>query len=164
MKDSFNDQVAADDARDTHRKNTSKFGAPNLDAAFAEATRDLAAKTVAQTREAYDHSKKALDAGVDAMEKSFDAVGQGAAALNRKIVDIAQRNVNSGFDLAKSLTGAKDLAQVLELQGTYWRKQFGLLAAQAEEVRELSTRVAADMAEPITAHVTTSMDEMRPRN
>ena len=163
MKDSFNTQVAAVDARHTYRKNTSKFDAPNLDTAFAEATRDLAEKTVAQTRQAYDHSKKALDAGVDAMERSFDGVGQGAAALNRKIVDIAQRNVNSGFDLAKSLAGAKDLAQVLELQGAYWCKQFGVLAAQAEEVRELSTKVAADVAEPIKTNVTMSMDELRPR-
>ena len=163
MKDSFNPQVAAEDARDTYRKKTSKFEGPNLDPAFAEATRDLAEKTVAQTRHAYDHSKKALDAGVDAMERSFDGVGQGAAALNRKIVDIAQRNVNSGFDLAKSLAGAKDLAQVLELQGAYWRKQFGVLAAQAEEVREFSSRVAADVAEPIKTNVM-SLDELRPRN
>jgi hypothetical protein len=33
---------------------------------------------------------------------------QGAVALNRKIIDIAQRNINSSFDLAKSLAGAKN--------------------------------------------------------
>ena len=36
---------------------------------------------------------------------------QGAVALNRKIIDIAQRNINSSFDLAKSLAGAKNLAE-----------------------------------------------------
>jgi len=57
------------------------------------------------------------------MEKSYDAVGQGAAALNRKIIDIAQRNLNSGFDLAKSLAGAKNLAEMVELQAAYRRRR-----------------------------------------
>jgi hypothetical protein len=39
-----------------------------------------------------------------------------AVALNRKILDIAQRNMSSGFDLAKSLAGAKNLADFVELQ------------------------------------------------
>ncbi len=115
---------------------------------------------MAKTREVYDRSKDALEAAVDTMEKSFDAAGQGAVALNRKIIDIAQRNVNSGFDLANSLAGAKNLAEMMELQGAYWRKQFGA-AAQAEEVRALSTKVTADTAEPVKAHVTSSMEELR---
>jgi phasin len=161
MNESINPQVAAEKARDTYRKTTAQFEALTVDTAFPEVARDFAEKTVAQTREAYDRSKEALEAGLDAMERSFDAAGQGAAALNRKIIDIAQRNLNSGFDLAKSLAGAKDLAQVLELQGAYWCKQFGTLAAQAEEVRALSTKVATDSVEPIKAHVTTSVDELR---
>ena len=161
MNDTSNPQVAADKARERYPKGNGQFEALTLDTAFPEAARAVTEKTVAQTREAYDHSKAALEAGLDAMEKSFDAAGQGAAALNRKIIDIAQRNLNSGFDVARSLAGAKDLAQILELQGAYWRKQFGTLAAQAEEVRALSTKVAVDTAEPIRAHVTTSMDELR---
>jgi phasin len=164
MNESINPQVAAEKARARYPKGNGQFEALTLDTAFPEAARDFAEKTVAQTREAYDRSQEALEAGLDAMEKSFDAVGQGAVALNRKIIDIAQRNLNSGFDLAKSLAGAKDLAQVLELQGAYWRKQFGTLAAQAEEVRALATKVATDSVEPIKAHVTTSMGERRKAN
>ena len=80
-------------------------------------------------------------------------------ALNRKVIDIAQRNINSGFDLAKSLAGAKSLAEALELQAAYWRKQFGALTAQAEEVRALSTKVTADAAEPIKSQMARSVEE-----
>ena len=73
-------------------------------------------------------------------------MGQGATALNRKVMEIAQCNIDSGFDLAKSLAGAKNLAEVIELQATYWRKQFDTLGAQAEEVRSLSNQVTADAA------------------
>ena len=73
-------------------------------------------------------------------------------AFNRKIIDIAQRNVNSGFDLAKSLAGAKNLSDIVEVQAAYWQKLFGALTSQAEEVRALSTKVAAAAAEPIKAY------------
>jgi len=151
----------ADKARERYPKGNGQFEALTLDTAFPEAARNFAEKTVAQTREVYDRSNDALEAAMDTMEKSFDAAGQGAVALNRKIMDIAQRNLNSGFDLAKNLAGAKNLAETVELQGAYWRKQFGALAAQAEEVRALSTKVTANTAEPIKAHVTSSMEELR---
>ena len=80
-----------------------------------------------QTREAYDRSKDALEASIATFGRSCDAAGWGAAAFNRKIIDIAQRNLNSGFDLANSLAGAKNLAEIVELQAAHWRKQFGAL-------------------------------------
>lgn len=161
MNPSYNPEVAADKARETYGKSNGQFRALTVDTAFPEAARAFAEKTVTQTREVYDHSQNALEAALDTMEKSYDAVGQGAAALNRKIIDISQRNLNSGFDLAKSLAGAKNLAEIVELQAAYWRKQLSALAAQAEEVRALSTQVTADTAEPIKAHVTSSMEELR---
>jgi phasin len=161
MTTSYNPQAAADQARNTYRDVTAQLGLLGLDTAIPEAVRSAAEKTVAQTREAYDRSRNALDASIATFEKSFDAAGQGAAAFNRKIIDIAQRNLNSVFDLAKSLASAKNLAEVVELQAAYWQKQFSSLTAQAEEVRALSTKVTADAAEPIKAHVTNGMDELR---
>ena len=93
------------------------------------------------------------------MARSFNALGQGAATLNRKVIEIAQENVSSGFDLAKSLATARTLAEMVELRATYWRKQFSVLAAQAEEVRALSVKVAADIATPSNAHGARSPDE-----
>ena len=68
---------------------------------------------------------------------------------------------NSGFDLAKSLAGAKNLAEIVQLQAAYWQKQFSALTAQAEEVRALSTKVTAAASEPVKAHVASSMDDAR---
>jgi phasin len=120
--------------------------------------RALAEKTVEQTRDAYDRSKDAFDASLTTFERSFDAAGQGAAAFNRKIVDIAQRNVDASFDLAKSLAAAKNLADMVELQAAFWREQFGVLTEQAQEVRALSTKVTADAAEPIKSQMARGAD------
>jgi phasin len=144
-----NSQAADGRGSAAYRNITDKLGHLGLDTAIPEGVRALADKAVAQTRAAYDRSKDAFDASLTTFERSFDAAGQGAAAFNRKIVDIARRNVAANFDLATSLAGAKNLTDIVELQSAFWRKQFGVLTSQAEEVRALSATVTADAAEPI---------------
>jgi len=157
-------QTAAEQARKSYRDVTTQLGQLGLDASVPEAVRAIAEKSVAQTREFYDRSNDALDASVATFEKTFDAAGQGAAAFNRKIIDIAQRNVNSGFDLAKSLAGAKNLSEMVELQAAYWQKLLGALTSQAEEVRALSTKLVAAAGEPLKEQVKRGVDELRKAN
>ena len=156
MNDTRNPKAAAAAARANYREVTERLGTLGLNAAIPESVRALAEKTVDQTREAYDRSTDAFEASVTTFEQSFDAAGQGAAAFNRKIIDIARRNLDASFDLAKSLAGAKSLTDMVELQTAFWRKQFGTLTAQAEEVRELSTKVTADATEALKAHMARS--------
>src|SRR5680860_13720 len=151
-------RAATDQARADYRHVTDQLGNLGLDTAVPEGVRVLAEKTVAQTRGAYDRSLDVLDASVTTFERSFDAAGQGATAFNRKIVDITRRNVDASFDLATSLAGAKNLADIVELRAAVWRKQFGVLTAQAEEVRALSTKMTADVAEPIKSQMARSVD------
>jgi phasin len=153
----FEPKVAAEKARET----AAQFEALALDALLPEGVRSIAEKTVARTREAYEHSKDALEAGLEALERSFDAAGQGALALNHKVIEIAQRNVNSGFTLAKNLAAAKTLPELVEVQAAHWRTWLRTFTAQTEELRALSTKVSADTAEPIKAHVTRGMNELR---
>ena len=134
------------------------------DAAVPETVRAMVEKAVDQSREVYDRSKDALDASVATLERTFDAAGQGAVAFNRKIIDIAQRNVNSGFDLAKSLAGAKNLSEMVELQAAYWQKLLGALVSQAEEVRALSTKMAAAAGEPLKEQMKRGVDDLRKSN
>jgi phasin len=141
MNDSFNPQAAVAEFEQLVRNNE-----------VPEAMRALAEKNITQTREVYERSKDAFETVLGNWERTLDAAGQGAVALNRKVVDVAQRNINSGFDLAKSLAGAKNLGEAAELQAAYWRKQLAALAAQAEELRSLSTKVAADAVAPMKVH------------
>ena len=156
MNDTANPQTVAEQARKNYRD-----AAPDM--AVPEAVRAMAEKTVAHTREVYDRSKDTLDASLATVERTFDAAGQGAVAFNRKVIDIAQRNVNSGFDLAKSLAGAKNLTEMVELQAAYWRKQFDALTAQAEELRAFDQR-GDRRGEPLKEQVKRGVDELRKAN
>jgi hypothetical protein len=147
-------KAVAEKARGTYRKTAVQFEEFTRDALASESMRAVAEKSVAQTRELYAHS---LEAVLENWESFVVAAGQGAVALNRKAIDIARRNINNGFGLAESLAGAKNLAEAVELQATYWRKQLGELAAQAGEMRTLSTTATADVAAPIKAQLTRGM-------
>ena len=117
-------KVAAEMVRDTRRKTTAQFEqfrGPQVPDTF----RVLAESNVAQTRELYEGSKNTLQAVLESWQKSFGAAGQGAAVLNRRFIDLAERNINTGFDLATGLAGARNLAEVMELQAAYWRKLLG---------------------------------------
>jgi phasin family protein len=147
-------KAAAEKARGTYRKTAAQYEEFARDAQMPESVRALAEKSVAQTRELYEHS---LEAVLENWERFVVAAGQGAVALNRKAIDIVRRNINTGFGLAESLAGAKNPAEAMELQAAYWRKQFGDLTAQAGEMRTLSAKVTADVAAPIKAQVTRGM-------
>ena len=167
MTMTFNPDAAANNKK-TETANTNEtfnplaqFESMKLDTAIPEAMRAFAGTAVMQSREAYERAKTTLDAGIEAIERSYDAAGQAATALNRKVIDIAQRNVNSGFDLAKSLASAKNLAEMVELQGAFWRKQLETLMGQVEEVRTLSVNATTDVTEPLKRHLVRQTEEAK---
>jgi hypothetical protein len=147
-------RAVAEGARDTYSKTAARFEEFAYDAQMPGSMRALAEKSVAQTWELYVHS---LEAVLESWQRFVVAASQGTVALNRKVIDIARRNINTSFGLAERLAGAKNVAQAMELKTTYWRNQVGELAAQVGEMRTLSTKVTVDVASPIKAQVTRGM-------
>ena len=78
-------------------------------------------------------------------QETFETAVQDVQVLTHETLDIIQRNVNAGFGSLRKLAGAKDLAEVLDLQAAYWRNQFAAFMGQIEELSALSTKVAADI-------------------
>ena len=143
-------KAAAEKASTTYRKTARLFEEFARDEQKSKSVCALAENSVDQTRELYMHSLGAVFAS---WQGFVVAAGQGTVALNCKATDMARRNINNGFRLAESLAGAKDLAEAMELQAAYWRRQVGELVAQAAEMRTLITEVAADATAPIKAQL-----------
>lgn len=134
-----------------------------FNAAVPEAVRAIAERNVTQTRETYENAKGTMEDAVEALEQSLDRAGQGAAALNRKVIGLTQANLNTGFDLAREMAGAKNVAELMELQASFVRNQFSALTTQAEEVRNLAAKIATDAANPIKDHVSQSIEKVMAR-
>jgi hypothetical protein len=126
--------IAAETVRETYRKSNApldRFRGSQV----PEALRVLAERNLAQTRELYEHSKSTLQTVLESWQKSFGAAGQNAISLNRKMIHVAERNMNMGFDLAIGLTGAKNLAEVMELHAVYWHKIASAVQTQTRPSR-----------------------------
>jgi hypothetical protein len=151
-------RVGTDQLRDTRR-----FIADQLeefrDAQVPATLRDLTERNIAQTRELYERSKETLQAILTSWQKSFGAANQGVVALNLKIMDIAERNIDTGFDFAMSLAGAKNVTEAMKLQSSYWQKQLGHLQTQAAELRSLSSRLTANVTAPIESQMSRATAE-----
>lgn len=109
----------------------------------------LAERHVEQARALYHRSANAFDAAFESWEDALDAAGQGVVALNRKIMDIAERNISTGFDLAARLASAKNPVEAVQVQAAFWRKQSDELRMQLEEVRALLEKITDRVAAPM---------------
>ena len=117
---------AAEMVRDTHRMIDAQHDQFRR-SQVPDALRVLAERNVVQTRELYEHSKNTFQAMLESWQKSFGSAGQNAVALSRKMIDVTGRNMDTGFNFAIGLTGARNLGEVMELQAAYWRKLGGAL-------------------------------------
>jgi hypothetical protein len=167
----------SDSPREAYRKSSKGFE-ELFENSFPQAAREFAEKTIDQTREAYGRSNRTLEAAVQTLERSFDVAGQSAAALRRSMIGIAQRNLDLGFDLAKSLAGARNIYEIVELQTAYWRKQFDVstqvhnwlfepgaakpitTAPASESIRQETAKKAASRAQEATKHSPTERDRV----
>ncbi len=67
---------------------------------------------------------------------SAEALPSGAKEAVTKAISFAESNVNAAFDHAQKLLHAKDLQEVLALQGEYAKAQLAALQTQAKELGE----------------------------
>ena len=149
MNDTHNPQTAAADARANYREVTARLGVLDLDSVIPESVRALAESTVDQTREAYHRSTDAFDASVATFEKTFSTPPAKAPPCSTARSSTSPDGISAPASTSpRELAGARPLTDMVELQTAYRRKQIGTLTAQAEEVRELSTKVTADAAGP----------------
>ena len=78
-----------------------------------------------------------VERAVNSLEKSLKAAVPAAVAVNRKLVDIAQANMNSSLELARDLANAKSPMEMMRLQMNYWHENMSVFGAQAQELRAL---------------------------
>jgi phasin len=94
--------------------------------------RELAEKNFERAREAF----LGFIGAAQKATGSAEALPSGAKEAVTKAISFAESNVNAAFDLAQKLLHAKDLQEVLALQGEYAKSQLAALQSQAKELGE----------------------------
>jgi len=109
--------------------------------------RQMAEKSVEQTKEAYDRMMDAARQAQGMFANSTNMMGMGGKEIQEKTMQYAEANVQASFDLAERLVKAKDLQEVMEIQTQYARQQMEAYTQQAQEISKLMAE-AAQKAQP----------------
>ncbi|GBF27256.1 hypothetical protein MnTg02_02303 [bacterium MnTg02] len=129
-----------------------------------EAVQNLAVTSLAHSHSAYLTVKEIAEQATEAFGTAMEEASKGSHALNVKMIQMAQANLNSSFDLAKELVRAKDITEAVDVHNAFVQQQFESLAGQAEEIRQLSKRIAVETVKPLKSHVSRAFDTGRSSN
>src|SRR5207244_12674892 len=110
--------------------------------------RALAEKSVEQARHAFDGFISAAHQAMSAFEGHAETARKGARDVTEKAMSFAEHNIASAFELAQDLVRAKDMQEVLRLQGDYIRRQMQALTEQAKELGESTSKAPKGAAPP----------------
>ena len=84
----------------------------------------------------------------EAMKASGEKIAEGSSAVGLKVIDQAEANAREAFAAMRAAASAKDLAEVMKIQGDYLREQSTRSLAQAREIGELIVQFGRATAAP----------------
>ena len=102
----------------------------------------LAEKSVEQAKQAVEGFILAVHCAVSAFEGQAETARKGAKDVGTKAMGFAGQNITSSFDFMQELVRAKDLREMLELQASYIKTQMQVLAEQAKELGQTTSKMA----------------------
>lgn len=103
--------------------------------------RELAEKSVAQAKQAFDGFIAATQHAVGTAETQVKTMQTGARSTGELAIKFAERNVAASFELAQKLLQAKDPQEIAALQAEYIKSQLAALTEQAKELSQQATKM-----------------------
>jgi phasin len=138
------------------------FSFPAFDAAKVTDTyREFAEKGVAQSKEAYSRIKTAAEDATKTMETTMDTAQAGTVALGLKAIDTMRVNTENTFAHMEALLGVKSVAEMMELQSSFLRKQMETGVDQAKSWQESVRKVSEDVTKPGKAAVEKTLQQSK---
>ena len=85
----------------------------------------------------------------EAMKASGEKVAEGSQTIGVKMIDQAEENARQAFAAMRHAANAKDLSDVMRIQGDYLREQSQRSMGQAREIGELIMQFGRDSVAPL---------------
>jgi phasin len=115
---------------------------------FAESFRDFAEKGAQQSKDAYAKLKTAGEEAGKTLEATVQTAQAGTVEIGLKAIDALRVNAESSLSHMEALLGVKSVAEFVELQTSFLRKQAELAVDQAKSMQETTKQVAEKLAKP----------------
>ena len=136
---------------------TAKTTADQFTAASNVAFKDGVEKTLAALNDANAHSKKNLEAVV----ASVTAATKGAEALGAQAKAFSNASFESQVAAAKSLTGAKSVQEVVELQTAFAKTALESYMAEMGRMSETLSASVKDSMKPLNERMTAMVERLQ---
>jgi len=85
----------------------------------------------------------------EAMQESGRKLAENGSTIGAKMIDQAEQNAREAFAAMREAASAKDLSDVMKIQGDYLRTQSERSMSQAREIGELIMRFGRDAVAPM---------------
>ena len=126
-------------------------------AAGNQAFKDAADKSLTALNELNAHSKKNLEA----MIASVTAATKGAEALGAQAMAFTKKSVEDNTAAAKSLSSARSVQEVVELQTSFAKSAMEAYIAQMNAASEIVAAAVKDSIKPLNERATTLMESVQ---
>ncbi|MEJ1161698.1 phasin family protein [Prosthecomicrobium sp. N25] len=110
-----------------------------------ENLRDFTQKSVDQAKKAFDDYMSATQSALEKLDRSASGAQSGASDLNRKILELAEENVDSVFAHAQRLAKARDFQELVRLQTEFLKAQMANLGEQARVISDATAKTASSI-------------------
>lgn len=115
---------------------------------FSDSFRELAEKSVNQSKDAFAKVKEASEDATKTIEATLEKAQAGTVELGLKAIDAVRANAESTFSHMEALLGVKSVSELFELQAAFARKQAEAAVEQIKSMQETSRKVAEDVSKP----------------
>ncbi|MGO4440133.1 phasin [Rhizobium sp. RAF56] len=118
---------------------------------FSESFRDFTEKSAKQSKEAFAKLKAVAEDASKTVESTVQTAQAGTVEIGLKAIDALRTNAESSLTHMEALLGVKSIAELVELQTAFLRKQAEVTVEQAKLLQEATKKVADDVAKPAKA-------------
>ncbi|MBX5142851.1 phasin [Rhizobium lentis] len=115
---------------------------------LAESFREFAEKGAQQSKDAYAKLKSAGEEAGKTLEATVQTAQAGTVEIGLKAIDVLRVNAETSLSHLEALLGVKSVAEFVELQTSFLRKQAELAVDQAKSIQETTKQVAEKLAKP----------------
>ena len=115
---------------------------------LTESFREFAEKGATQSREAYSRMKAAADETTKTVETTMQSAQAGTVEIGLKAIDAFRSNADLSLSHMEALLGVKSVAELVELQTGFLRRQAEMTVEQAKAMREATRKLAEEVTKP----------------
>jgi phasin family protein len=123
--------------------------------------------TKEQFEKANELAFKSYDEFADFGKETFEAVvessnifAKGAEVIGKEVAAFAQASVETNMATAKKLFTAKNVQELLDLQGKWAKQSFDNLLSETTKLQDMSMKVATESSAPISARVNAAVEKI----